>query len=301
MRQAAFILYSTLAVIGYNKLQNDPNYFLRNYKRLFFLGLLLMIQQTYFNFGTENSFFTAYLIFITGYTSWIIIENKFLFRMLLLIIAVVVNFATNDHFTFLLVPFVSLILIILIKDARYRIFLVVGIILLIIGLIAFADNLSDVNATWRYMYWIGVLQESWERGWFLVGKGFGIIYMPQSMQGFSNLIDQVSGVRDMEYQLMTVPPHNGLLTILIYLGLIGVILFLSPFVKAFSYSMRKCNDFIDPTPVVISFSFLLLLVSNQFLEVPYTASIFWLVYGGMVSYVKSCRFNVFLLQSKKLI
>jgi len=289
-RQAAFVLYASVAFMGYKHLMNEPGILARNSRRMFFFGAIMMAIQHFLTPVPGHPFFTAFLIFMLGTACWVVQKKRVGAKVSITMAAFLISLATNEHMTFLVVPFAILWAALFIQKPGYRFYLGTLALLSILILPFLAAGLSDANATWRYLYWLGVLEESWERGWFLVGKGFGTPYMPQSVEAFDALIEQVSGRENLEYQLMTVPPHNGILTILIYLGLFGVIAFLIPYWQAARLAMRKPSEFVDPSALVAAFAFLLLLASNQFVEVPYTATIFWLVYGGMIAYIQQCRF-----------
>lgn len=289
VRQGAFILYASVAIIGFKQLRYEPDTLARVSRHMFYFGSIMMAVQHFVVPVPGHPYFTAFLIFMLGTAYWVVQEQRVRQKVVITLVAFFVSLATNEHTTFLIVPFAILWSTLFIQIPKYRLFLgsVAGLTLAIIPLVA--TGLSDVNATWRYLYWLGVLQESWERGWFMIGKGFGTPYMPQSVEAFASLIDQVSGHENEDYQLMTVPPHNGLLTILIYVGLPGVVAFLFPYGQAARLALRKRMLYVDPTLLVAAFAFLLLLASNQFVEVPYTATLFWLVYGGMNSYIKQCQ------------
>lgn len=282
-RQGAFILYLSVAVIAFRYTQLYPDWYCRRLASVAPVGALLMVFHATVNFDQGHAFFTAYLLFVIGLSYWVVYVRNIVFKALVASIGVLLSLATNNHSAFAAVPFLIFWTVVFVQYRSFRWPLLVLGLFSTAALLVLASGFADVNATWRFMYWFGVLQESWEKGRFLLGQGFGVQYMPESSEDFITLIDQVSGSESREKKLMTVPPHNGVLTILIYLGLFGVLLFIYPYMKVF----RKVLQHNMPADLLFVFAaavgLLVLLLSNQFVEVPYVAVIYWTVYGVLLS------------------
>jgi hypothetical protein len=288
-RQAAFVLYASAAVIAYSYTRLNGTWYKPLQRHLLAIGAVMMIFHKIVDFNQGHAFFLAYLIFLIGLAYWLTELNGVSKKVFLSLAGLVMSVVTNSHSAFAVTPLAIGGAVIFIQYPRYRMpMMMLGAV--VIAVLAFnVDGFSDVNAIWRFLYWQGVVEESWGRGWFLLGRGFGLPFMPQDSEAFPRLITQVSVFWNEHYQLMTVPPHNGILTILIYLGIFGVVSVLYPYFKAFRILLREpCSR--ELTFLFCgSFGLLLLLSSNQFVEVPYNAIFYWLCHGVLVA-----RLRVFL-------
>jgi hypothetical protein len=282
-RQGAFMVYMSVAVIAFYYTRLYPDWYRRWLASFAPVGALLMVFHKTFDFDQGHAFFTAYLLFLVGLSYWIVHARRIVFKVFVASIGVLLSLVTNEHTSFAAVPIIMFLAVIYVQYRSLRWIIFIFGLLGVVPLLLSVSGFADVNAVWRFMYWVGVLKESWENGWFLLGKGFGVQYMPEGSESFITLIDQVSRPENREYQLMTVPPHNGVLTILIYLGLFGVILFIYPYIKIAGRLLQH-NAPIDSVVVfTAALGLLALLMSNQFVEVPYTAVIYWIVYGVMLT------------------
>jgi hypothetical protein len=251
--------------------------------------------------------FTALLLFLLGASYWIVKQKNPFLKMIVGSLCVLFSYLFSDHMSWVAAGITVMLAAFFIQYRKIRIILMFGAIAGLVAAFFWLESFRDANAIWRYLYWKGVIKESWERSFFLFGQGFGITFLPEGDESFESLMDQVkrralvsqlhtvpphNGILTSlldkvrmgtpEYQLHTVPPHNGILTILIYLGLPGVILFLYPVWLGVCNALRGCLSLQGQVFLVSISALLVLLASNQFLEVPYTAVLFWLVYGGFL-------------------
>jgi hypothetical protein len=247
-----------------------------------------MIFHKIVDFGQAHAFFSSYLLFLIGLSYSICRSNYLLNKILIAVFGIIFSAYTNTHTAFAAAP---VIIFWVATFTRYRSFRGIHLWLSLVCLatvIGLIDGFTDANATWRFMYWASIIEDSWHRSLMLFGKGFGVQLMPEGSEYFPLLIQQVSGESNRDYQLMAVPPHNGLLSILVYLGLIGLIAFLYPYFKAIKvlfFNRRLDDNFIMVFST--SIGMLALLTTNQFIEVPYTAVIFWLVFGVMLTEIRT--------------
>lgn len=294
IRQSVFILYATTACFSY--------VVFRCYRARLDLGRLFHCAGLVGGIGMVVSFFdllpfkgntdyTSTLMFLAAQGFWITRARTLQAKLAIGVAATLLVGAVNGHSSFM--PGAALILFL----SLFLHFPVVRVPLVLVGAVGaivatgLNSQYSDANALWRYRYWSAIVQDSWERGLFLFGKGFGVQYLPANAAEFEKIISQVSTIDmpDRAFQLMTVPPHNGLLTILIYLGLPGIVLFLAPMVLGALGTMRRRASELTVSLTLASWGMLVLMMTNQSLEFPYVAICFWLVYGALLACLQEDR------------
>lgn len=294
LRQSCFILYASVASFSY--------VVFRRYRATLDLPRLFATLGVVGGLGMVVAFFrllhvkgnidyTSTLLFLVGYAYWITRARTAPGKLLVGLAATGLVATFNGHSSFMPGAALILFLSLFLHFGALRMpLLVVGGIGAVVAS-GLNSQYSDANATWRYRYWHAILQDSWERGVFMLGKGFGVQYLPANAEEFEKIISQVSTIDmpDRAFQLMTVPPHNGMLTILIYLGLPGIVLFLAPLVIGLLRTVRRQASALSVTLVLALFGMLVLMMTNQSLEFPYVAICFWLVYGAYLASLQTDR------------
>jgi hypothetical protein len=202
-------------------------------------------------------------------------KNLLLFSLcFILIISAVVTL--QNHTSWIFTVFLAYFL--LIFNSRSYLYLLIFTIPVLLFLHTYIDGFNDYNATWRFTYWTNILSYKWNQAFLLFGEGFGVPFINTEFINYDEILDQVHQNKSI-YQQNTVPPHNGLLTMLYYFGLPAVILFLFPYVN-FLYKAVKSKILLSSKLSFVSLSSLtFLMLTNQSLEIPYFAIIFWWVYG----------------------
>lgn len=160
--------------------------------------------------------------------------------------------------------------------------------------IAFASALflfpqyTDMNATWRLLYWGHVLERSFTENFLIFGNGFGQPYMTKDF-AFELVKDMNSvGMYYHKMERWLSPPHNSFLTMIFHLGLLPFVLFLIPLKKMWT------QLFVLPKTKDKNFLFLMYALAgcsmwtcfNVILELPHSALFFWLVYFTFIYYAK---------------
>ncbi len=288
IRQSVFIFYATVGcfsyvVFRYHRAQLPLRALFRGATAVGGIGMILSFLDV-LPFG-GNTDYTSTLMFLTGLAYWITRAPSLGAKIAIGAAGTALVAGFNGHSSFM--PGAALILFL----SMFLHFPAVRAPLVLMGAIVavFAsganEQYSDANALWRYRYWHAILQDSWERGLFLLGKGFGVQYLPANAAEFEKIISQVSTIDmpDRAFQLMTVPPHNGLLTILIYIGLPGIVLFLAPMVLGLVGTLRRRASLLTTSFTLACWGMLVLMMTNQSLEFPYVAIYFWLVYGALLA------------------
>jgi len=292
-RQGIFILYMMASLFSFAWFyKGNFNGIDKFFRFCTYFGAIFMFIHLVLPFVPGHADFTSMLIFLFGYSYLICSRRSLKQRVIIAILSCLFVGSISSHTAFVIAPAAIAWMDIFLGYKKLRFPLVLLALLAILGVVIMSKGLVDPNAVWRYLYWEGVIEESWSRGFFMIGKGFGVTFMPKDSPFFTLLIEQVSSTQNRDYQLMTVPPHNGLLTILIYVGLPGVIIFLLPYWQAFKFNLKKKQNNVERAVFLASLGMLLLLVSNQFLLVPYAALTFWLTYGAMLAFLAKRRLRV---------
>lgn len=280
LRQFTIFLYLSVFVFScyYAEKTESYEFLFRVFNASYYYGLVFVVVGN--SIAPGNPDYTSTLIFLLGLAHKIKNAKTIFVKNSYFIFAVIVMMIFSKHTAFVLAVFGVYAYLIWPewKAGRVVIF-ILSIIAFVVG-VCFTDGLYDYNAVWRFKYWYAVLERSWSSHYLLFGQGFGESLMPTDSVWYPDLINQVRGINNsIEYQIHTVPPHNGILTLLIYMGLPGVIAFLVPIIVLLGTSMKKAKGPLHNTVGASVFGMVLLLCSNQFLEVPYSAIIFWLLVG----------------------
>ena len=127
------------------------------------------------------------------------------------------------------------------------------------------EELSDVNALWRYLYWRDLVLSTTRDLQFLYGAGYGVPYIQPEFSYFKNLLAQVDSGQGVIYQMYTVPPHNSLLTIYYHLGIVPLVLFSAFLVRLFfsCYHYRLNIEFAALAALLV------LMLTHNAIELPY--------------------------------
>jgi hypothetical protein len=152
---------------------------------------------------------------------------------------------------------------------------------------------TDFNAGWRLLYWKHILQRSVVDGYLILGHGFGDHYMTDEYARYVDRVLDSKGMIDQYYPMASYlnPPHNSILTIVFHVGLIPALLFFVPLIRFFK------QMFFEKLPDDKNVMFLILALSgnivwicfNVILELPHSATYFWLIFFTTVFYLKNTR------------
>lgn len=303
LRQAAYILYASVGVISFSFF-SQSKFRLRRYQAGYNLyhfmggwGIVLLVFHKVWGVMPGHPDFTAFLVFLIGFSCWVYLCRSVFHKILIGVMGSLFVSLVDSHTAFVMAPLLVAGISIYFQFPKLRFIEIVVLILGIIGVVNYLPGATDHNATWRFVYWADVIKASWDRGYLLLGKGFGVQYMEEGGVGFERLIDQVSAIKNREYQLMTVPPHNGLLSTLIYVGLPGVFLLVWPVLLGVRLCIKNVLTAHAQILLVIVLTYFFLLSTNQFLEVPYTAVIFWLVYGAFYAEIRQDKHRSSIVRS----
>ena len=193
---------------------------------------------------------------------------------------------TSAFFALCSVFFVHLFMLIKPKQR----FIAIGIIAAMILSLFFLPQFTDVNAGWRLLYWQHVLERLITGRWAIAGFGFGQEYMTEQ---YANYLYATLGSPIMldSYEHLArylSPPHNSFLTIAFHVGLLPSLLILVPLRFFFKQVFLKPHapDSNRNFLVYILTGSIVWVAFNVILELPHSATYFWLVYFAAASYLK---------------
>lgn len=152
----------------------------------------------------------------------------------------------------------------------------VGLLLIII----FVPTFTDVNMTWRLIFWKETLLSLWQTNDIYFGRGFGIHYLDHNTRNILNNLMKSRGenvIIDNE-EMYYITSHNSFITILQHLGLFNFLLIL-PFFRYLKIyiNLTKSNiEIISLLLCLIGFS--VWAFFNLILELPHSASLYWIIF-----------------------
>lgn len=296
-RQGAMILYVSVSYISYSHVLKSGVNEVAILKSISIIGMsggLLMLFHALSGHvipGVPD--YSSMLLFIFFVAWFLVSESSLINKIIFIVLAVLFVSLVSPHSLFAISLLGISMVYFYIFYPKSRIFIIVLSLLFIALIFILFEGFLDRNAMWRYLYWKEVFFDSWSRGWFLLGKGFGVQYIPNSSIYFDILLSQVSDINNADnvnYQLKTVPPHNSILLFLSYYGLVGVVLLINPLLMLARFGMNTDNRSKVFQILLISIMGMFLIsLGNQFMSVPYAAVLYWLLFGYTLGYMKILR------------
>ena len=143
---------------------------------------------------------------------------------------------------------------------------------------------SDVNTSWRLIYWKDILTKQITEQYGVIGNGFGVPFVDDKLA--TTLLDELRQ-SSFDYQpeeRFLSPPHNSFITFIFHIGLLPALLLFLPLKRPFQYIAGK--------PRIPSFRKEFLLLGfigltiwssfNVVLELPHSSAFYWLVYFSLI-------------------
>ncbi len=247
-------------------------------------GLIFLPGFSLFSSGAyEYNYFSPLVIMgIIVYGALILAYEKKSLLKLLMFCGVLLLSLTLGHASAFFSVFILLLVYLFIKITPLQRLIAVGIMLAIILALLLLPQFKDVNASWRLLYWEHILDREIFHKYFLFGYGFGQPYMTYEFAKYlsSRLNSQI--MLDEYYPLARylTPPHNSLFSIAFHIGMLPMLLLFVPISHLFSKLFLKpiSNDS-NENFLIFALSGCLIWISfNVVLELPHTATFFWLIY-----------------------
>jgi O-antigen ligase len=146
----------------------------------------------------------------------------------------------------------------------------------------FLPSFRDVNAEWRLLYWKHVLHNVVVQHYMILGNGFGRPFMTYDFALYLNATLHSPIMIDELYPMARYlsPPHNSILTILFHVGLLPGLLLVIPLRRFFGQILLRSRS-ADPSVNFLVYALpgcLVWVMFNVILELPHSATFFWLLY-----------------------
>lgn len=263
--QIIFLLYGFIFVPGFSLFgNNDYNYF----SPLVIFGLI-----------TYSAMILAY-------------EKNRLSKTVKFIIILFLS-TTLGHSSAFLAVFVVLLTYFFTIITPLQRFIAIGICLAAVLLLQLLPEFRDANASWRLMYWKHVMDNLIFKRYLLLGNGFGKPYMTYDYAVYINNTIGSPIMIDELYPMARylAPPHNSLLTIMFHVGLIPALLILvplKPFFREIFFRPQSSDATINFLVYALT-GCVVWILFNVILELPHSATYFWLVYFTAVYALKTYK------------
>jgi hypothetical protein len=232
---------------------------------------------------SDYNYFSPLAVFgIITYSAMIpAYEKNVYLRWVKLIFALLLS-TTIGHSSAFLAVFVVILVYFLTQIKPLQRFIAVGICLTAVLMLELLPSFRDVNASWRLLYWKHVLNNIVFQHYLILGNGFGRPYMTYDYALYLNDKLHSPIMIDELYPLARylAPPHNSLLTIMFHVGMLPALLLFIPLGKFFDRILLKSRS-ADPSVNFLVYALagcFVWIMFNVILELPHSATFFWLVY-----------------------
>jgi hypothetical protein len=251
---------------------------------------LLLIAYGYFFvpgfalFGEgDYNYFSPLTVFgIITYSAMIpAYEKNVYLRWIKLLFALLLS-TTIGHSSAFLAVFIVILVSFLTRIKPLHRFIAVGICLAAVLALELLPSFHDANASWRLLYWRHVLNNIVFQHYLILGNGFGRPYMTHEYALYLNDALHSPIMIDELYPMARylAPPHNSLLTIMFHVGLLPALLLFIPLGKFFGRILLRPRS-ADPSVNFLVYALagcFAWVMFNVILELPHSATFFWLVY-----------------------
>jgi hypothetical protein len=232
---------------------------------------------------TDYNYYSPLAVFgiITFGTIALAYEKVEYRRWLKLLLALFLSTTTGHSSAFLAVVVIVLVHFFMLIRPLQR-FIALGICLGVILLLDLLPQFRDVNASWRLLYWHHILNNIVFQHYLILGSGFGKPFMTSSFALYLNeVLHSPIMINDL-YPMATYlnPPHNSILTIMFHVGLLPALLLFVPLKKFFGQILLRSHS-ADPGINFLVYALagcFVWIMFNVILELPHSATFFWLVY-----------------------
>ncbi len=245
-------------------------------------GKLFVPGFSLFGEGDYNYFSPLAVFGIITYSAMILAYEKNVYlRWVKLIFALFLS-TTIGHSSAFLAVFIVIVVYFLTRIKPLHRFIAVGICLTAILALDLLPSFRDVNASWRLLYWHHILNNIVFQHYLILGNGFGKPFMTSSFALYLNeVLHSPIMINDL-YPMATYlnPPHNSILTILFHVGLLPALLLFVPLKSFFGQILLRSHS-ADPAINFLVYTLagcFVWIMFNVILELPHSATFFWLVY-----------------------
>jgi hypothetical protein len=246
------------------------------YGRLFVPGFSLFGESDYNYFSPLAVFgIITYSAMVPAYE-----KNNYI-RWVKLIFALFLS-TTIGHSSAFLAVFVIILIHFLVLIRPIQRVIALGLCLAAVLALEFLPSFRDNNASWRLLYWKHILHNVVVQHYMLLGNGFGRPYMTYDFALYLNDALHSPIMIDELYPMARYlsPPHNSLLTIMFHVGLLPALLLFIPLGRFFRQILLRPRS-ADPSVNFLVYALtgcFVWVMFNVILELPHSATYFWLVF-----------------------
>ncbi len=254
--------------------------------QLVYLLYLALFTDDFSLFGNFNYYNKMTVIALLAGGAYLLVYVPRLWQKILVASAFLLLSTTLGHASAFMAAFMIVASYILLHFNRtLKIISLVALVLIIAGFIVYLPQFSDHNAEWRVVFWRTSLKEIILQKYALLGHGFGVPYSSQEvLDAFREQLNSPWFEVRPEEQYLS-PMHNSFITMAFHIGLLPSLLILVPVWPALVYlfgssrvTRTSVRDFLVLSLIGVSVwsSF------NVVLELPHSATFYWLVYFTLV-------------------
>jgi hypothetical protein len=241
---------------------------------------------------TDYNYFTPLVVMgIITFCADAITDNRSLLIKIVKFTAGLTLSLTLGHSSAFLAVFVILMFYAYVKIRPIQRLFSFAFILIAVLMLLFLPQFTDTNATWRLLYWKHIMIRSVTDGYLIFGHGFGKAYMTYDYALYMYEVLRSRVMIDEYYPMARYlsPPHNSILTLVFHIGLLPALLFFTPLRLLFKQLfLRKVPGDDNVMFLILSVCGCLVWISfNVILELPHTATYFWLVFLTAVFYLRN--------------
>ncbi|GGB06357.1 hypothetical protein [Puia dinghuensis] len=249
---------------------------------LLIYGKLFVPNFELFGEGDYNYYSPLAVFGIITYGAMVATYEKNVYLRWIKLILVLFLSTTTGHSSAFLAVFVIILVHLFIMIKPMQRFIALGFCLGAVLVLDFLPEFRDVNASWRLLYWNHVLHNVIVDHYMILGNGFGRPFMTYDFALYLNDALHSPIMIDELYPMARYlsPPHNSLLTMCFHVGLLPVLLLLIPLRRFFVQVLmrsRPADDSVTFLVYALPGCFVWVMF-NVILELPHSATFFWLVF-----------------------
>jgi len=171
LRQGVFIVYLSVAVVGYMYVKQLD--YKCKWDIIFpvcgIIGVYTLVIYKIFSAFRGNGAFTALLLFLIGSSYWILKQKNISIMIIVGLLCALFTHFISKHTAWSMAGLIVLLGALFVRYRKIRVVLLSASMISLIAGFLLLENLSAVNAVWRYLSRKGIIKESWNYGHFLLG------------------------------------------------------------------------------------------------------------------------------------
>lgn len=246
-----------------------------------FYSCYYLISNSELPFFERNYYSPIVVLGIITIGAFVLNRYQGVKRQLLYLLVLIVSFTIGHDSAYLAIIIMYAAFYFLKVSNKFKIAISILLILCLIALLVLVPGFSDVNMSWRIIYWRDIFRLMLSNGSLFYGNGFGVPYLnEESVAALNNLFKHLGDwtVFSSPEKIFIVPPHNSFITMLFHLGIGSILLLLYPLRIFFYKRTNTGNGYIEFFLFIAFLGLSIWAFFNVILELPHSASYYWLVF-----------------------